>query len=97
MAAINQLTQAERIAETFGVVLGAASRCEQVTEERLNEVAAKARDAVMATANDDADAEAADELFSAALEAGRTAAESGKVDPEAVEIALSEMEQRLSV
>jgi len=97
MAAINQLTQAERIAETFGVVLGAASQCEQVTEERLNSVAAKAHDAVMATANDDADAESADELFSAALEAGRTAAENGKVDPESVEIALSEMEQRLSV
>ncbi len=69
MAANNQLTRAERIAETFGVVVGAASQCEQVNEERLNLVAAKARSAVLATANDDADAEAADELFSAAVEA----------------------------
>ncbi len=97
MAANNQLTRAERIAETFGVVVGAASQCEQVNEERLNLVAAKARDAVLATANDDADAEAADELFSAAVEAGRNAAESGKIDPESVENALSEMEQRLLV
>src|SRR5258706_9219446 len=97
MAADNRLTQAERIAETFGVVLGAASQCEQVSEERLNSVAAKAKHVVLANANDDADAEAAEELFSAAVEAGRTAAESGKIDPDSVEIALSEMEQRLSV
>ena len=97
MAAFNELTRAEKIAETFGVVLGAASQCGQVTEERLSLVAAKARDAVLATANDDADAEAADELFSAAVEAGRNAAESGKIDPDSVETALSEMEQRLAV
>jgi hypothetical protein len=36
-------------------------------------------------------------MFSAAVEAGRTAAESGKIDPESVETALSEIEQRLSV
>src|SRR5260221_4435835 len=97
MAASNRLSQAEKIAETLGVVLGAASQCEQVTEERLNSVAAKAKDAVLATANDDADAEAAEEMISAAVEAGRTAAESGKNDPESVETALSEIEQRLSV
>lgn len=97
MAAINNLTQAERIAETFGVVLGAASQCEQVTQERLNSVAVKARHAVLATATDAADAEAAEELFSAAVEAGRTAVESGKVDPESVETALNEMEVRLSL
>jgi thiazole synthase ThiGH ThiG subunit len=97
MAESVQMTQAERIAETFGVVLGAASQCEQVSEERLNAVAVKARNAVMATAHDAADAEAADELFSAAVDAGRVAAEGGKVDPDAVESALSEIEQRLSV
>jgi thiazole synthase ThiGH ThiG subunit len=96
MADDPQMTQAEKIAETFGVVLGAASQCEQVSEERLNAVALKARDAVMATAHDAADAEAAGELFSAAVDAGRMAAESGKVHPEAVESALSEIEQRLS-
>src|SRR6266851_2746363 len=97
MAASNPMTRAERIAETFGVVLGVASQCEKVTEERLNAVAAKARDAVMATATDEADAKAADELFSAAVEAGRMAAESGEVDPDSAETALTEMELRLSV
>jgi hypothetical protein len=97
MTADDNLTRAERIAETFGVVLGAASQCEQVSEERLNSVAVKARHAVLATATDAADAEAAEELFSAAVEAGRTAVESGKVDPGAVETALSEMEVRFSL
>jgi hypothetical protein len=97
MAESTQMTQAERIAETFGVVLGAASQCELASEERINALAVKARNAVMATAYDAADAEAADELFSAAGESGRTAAESGKVDPDAVETALNEIEQRLSV
>jgi thiazole synthase ThiGH ThiG subunit len=91
------MTRAEKIAETFGVVLGAASQCEQVTEERLNAVAVKARDVVITNATDADDAEAAEALFSAAVEAGRSAAESGKIDPDSVETAFGEMEQRLSV
>src|SRR5260370_21913913 len=97
MTKITQMTEAEKIAETFGVVLGAASQWERVSEERLNAVAVKARNAVMVTAHDEADAEAAEELFSAAVDAGRIAAEGGKVDSDAVESALSEIEQRLAV
>jgi hypothetical protein len=97
MVAGIQMTRAEQIAETFGVVLGAASQCEQVSEERLSAVAVKARDAVITSANDAADAEAAEALFSAAVEAGRAAAERGKVDPDSVESAFGEMEQQLSV
>jgi predicted metal-dependent HD superfamily phosphohydrolase len=96
MTSIKQLTEAERIAETLGVIVGAASCCEQVTEERLDSVVPKLRQLVLATANDGADAEAADERFSVALDAGRTAAESGKIDPEDAEAALSEMEVQLS-
>ena len=44
-----------------------------------------------------ADAEAAKEQFSVALEAGKSAAESGKIDPEHAEAALIELEQQLSV
>jgi hypothetical protein len=96
MASSNQLTQAERIAETFGMVLGAASYCDEVTDERLNSVAAKVKEVVLATANDEADAESAQERFSIAVEAGRTAVETGKIDPDAAEGALGEMEQELS-
>ena len=92
----NPMTRAERIAETFGVVLGAASQCEQVSEERLNAVAVRARDMMITSATDAKDAEAAEALFSAAVEAGRSAAEGGKVDPESVETAFGEMELRLT-
>ena len=44
MAASNPMTRAERIAETFGVVLGVASQCEQVTEERLKPFFAQQRE-----------------------------------------------------
>lgn len=92
----SQLTQAERVAETFGVVLGAASQCGRMTEERLSSIAVKMRDVVWATASDEADAEAANERFFAAVEAGMSAAESGKLDAETAETALSEIEERLS-
>ena len=44
-----------------------------------------------------ADAEAANEQFSAALEVGKTAAESWRIDPEQAEAALVELEEELSV
>ena len=89
------MTEAQQIAQTFGIVVGAASCCEQVTEERVNAVAVKLRELVAATADDDSDADLANEQFSAALEAGRTAVESGRIDAEQAEVALNELEQKL--
>jgi hypothetical protein len=97
MASINRMTETQQIAQTFGVIVGAASCCEQVTEERVNAVAAKLRQLVSATANDTADADAANAQFSAALDAGKTAVEIGKIDPEHAEAALAELEQQLEV
>jgi hypothetical protein len=97
MASTNRMTEAQQMAQTLGVVIGAASCCEQVTEERVNSVAVKLRELVSATADDRADAHAANEQFSAALEAGKTAVESGRIDPEHAEAALTELEQQLSV
>ena len=96
MASTNRITEAQQMAQTFGVVVGAASCCEQVTEERVNSVAAKLRQLVLATADDTADAREANEQFSAALEAGKTAVEIGRIDPENAEAALTELEQELS-
>ena len=90
------MTDAQQIAQTVGIVVGAASCCEQVTEERVNAVAIKLRELVAATADDDSDADLANEQFSAALEEGKTAVESGRIDPEQVEAALNELEQRLA-
>jgi len=90
------MTDAQQIAQTAGIVVGAASYCQQVTEERINAVAVKLRELVAATADDDTDADLANEQFSAALEMGKTAVESGRVTPERAEVALNELEEELS-
>jgi hypothetical protein len=92
----NRITDAQQIAQTVGIVVGAASCCEQVTEERVNAVAVKLRDLVAAAADDDLDADLANEQFSAALEEGKTAVENGRIDPEQAEAALNELELQLS-
>ena len=97
MSSSNRMTEALQIAQTLGIVVGAASCCEQATEERVNAVAVKLRDLVAAAAENDSDADLANEQFSAALEAGKTAVESGRIDPEQAEGALNELEEELSV
>jgi hypothetical protein len=97
MSFTNPLTEAQQIAEAVGVIIGAASHCDHVTEERLKSTADKLHRVVLSTALDDADARAASELFSVAVEAGRSAAERGKIDPEVAETALCEMEEQLAV
>jgi hypothetical protein len=96
MAPDNRMTEAKQMAQTLGVVIGAASCSEEVTEERVNSVAVKLRQLVSATADDAADASAADEEFCAAVEAGKIAVESGRINPERAEAALVELEQQLS-
>ena len=66
-----------------------------MTEERVNAVAIKLQELVAAAADDDSDADLANEQFSAALEEGKTAVESGRIDPEQAEVALNELEQQL--
>jgi len=95
MAATNPMTEAQQMAQTLGVVVGAASCCEEVTEERVNAVSAKLRQLVSMAADDAADADAANQQFSVALEAGKTAVGMGRIDPEHAETALTEIEQQL--
>ena len=75
MASSNRMTEAKQMAQTLGIVVGAASCCEEVTEERVSSVATKLRHLVSAAAGGTADADAADREFSAALEAGKTGRE----------------------
>ena len=96
MGSGNRMTEAQQIAQTLGIVVGAASCCEQVTEERVNAIAVKLRELVAATAEDDVDADLADEQFSAAVEEGKTAVERGRIDPNRAEVDLNELEQKLS-
>lgn len=95
--AAKPLSNAERIAEMFGLVVGAASLCDRVSEERLTTTAIKMKHVVLVAASDDAEAQAADQRFSVGLEAGRAAAEKGQIDPNKAEIALGEVEEQLTI
>jgi hypothetical protein len=55
MASSNRMTEAKQVAQTLGIVVGAASCCEEVTEERVNSVTTKLRQFVSATADDTAE------------------------------------------
>jgi len=51
MASSNHTTEARQMAHTLGIVVGAASCSEQVTDERVNSIAGKLRHLVATTAN----------------------------------------------
>ena len=46
MTSTNRMTDAQRMSQTLGVIIGAASCCEQVTEERVTTVAVKLKQLV---------------------------------------------------
>src|SRR5215472_1435873 len=71
MSSKNRMTEVQQIAQTLGIIVGAASCCEEVTGERVNAVAVKLRELVAATADDETDGDLANEQFSAGLEAGK--------------------------
>ena len=96
MSSTNRRTEAQQIAQTVGIIVGAASCCDQVTEERLNTVAVKLRKLVAATADDNVDADLANKRFAAALEVGKTAVESGQINLKQAEVALNDLEKELS-
>lgn len=95
MMSNTERTEAERTAEAVGVVIGAAFKCDSISEERLHSVVDKARDVVMAAAGDESEAAAAVGCFSAAFDTGKAAVETGKIKPEAAELAFRELEQEL--
>lgn len=89
------LSDAELMARTFGVVLGAASCSEQVSNERLDATADKMKTALSLVADSGRQAEAAHERFSAAVVAGRRAVRSGAIEDWAAENALRQIEDDL--
>src|ERR1700730_626360 len=97
MASSNYTTEAQQMAHTLGIVVGAASFSEHVTNDRVDSTAVKLSHLVSTTPTDPADADAANEQFSEAVEAGIMAVETGRIDPEHAEAALIELEQQLSV
>jgi hypothetical protein len=88
-------SRAEGLAEAMGVVVGAASNCDGVAEDRLNATVTRIGTLLSAAAVNEDDAEAARQSFHAGFAAGKEAVESGKVDRLAVETALNDLEESL--
>jgi hypothetical protein len=89
-------TQAEMMAQTFGMVLGAASCSGEVTNQRLDATAERMKTALTVAADNHRDAEAACERFSAAVVAGRRAVRQGTIEGWAAETALRKIEDDLA-
>jgi hypothetical protein len=89
-------SQTEMMARTFGIVLGAASCSEEVSNQRLDAAAEKMKTVLAVAADDPRDAEAARERFSAAIVAGRSAARRGAIEEWAAETALRKIEDDLA-
>lgn len=88
-------THAEMMAQTFGIVLGAASCSETVSNERLDATAVKMKTVLTVAASNEHDAEAAVDRFSAAVVAGRRAVKIGAIEDWAAETALRKIEDDL--
>jgi hypothetical protein len=88
-------THAEMMAQTFGIVLGAASCSDHVSNARLDTAAQKIKTVLSVAAGNEHDADAAVDRFSAAVVAGRRAVKQGAIEEWAAETALRKMEDDL--
>jgi hypothetical protein len=88
-------TQAEMMAQTFGMVLGAASCNDEVSNERLDVAAERMKTVLTVAADNGQDAAVARERFSAAVVAGRRAVKQGAIEEWAAETALRKLEDDL--
>ncbi|HVH81027.1 MAG TPA: hypothetical protein VM782_16640 [Stellaceae bacterium] len=88
-------SDAELMARTFGVVLGAASCHGVVSHERVDTVAGKMKSVLTVVAGNDREARAAYREFSSAIVAGRRAASEGEIQDWAAENALRQIEDDL--
>ena len=88
-------THAEMMAQSFGIVLGAASCSDHVSNERLDTAAQKMKTVLGVAAGNEHDADAAVDRFSAAVVAGRRAVRDGSIEEWAAETALRKIEDDL--
>jgi hypothetical protein len=89
-------TEAEGIAKSLGIVAGAASRCDWASKGRVTTAIIRIHTLVSAVAFDDADANSAQEQFSAGFAAGQAAIGNGEADSKWVREAFDELEELLA-
>ena len=88
-------SDAEMMARTFGVALGAASCSDNVSNDRLDAAAERMKSVLDAAASTTSEAEAAQDKFSASVVVGRQAVKNGAIAEFAAENALSQLEDDL--
>ena len=88
-------TEADRMAEEVGVIIGAACGCDSISKERLQSAVDRAVDLLMEAASDEAEAAIVVDRLKIAFGTGQAAVESEKVDPWQVEAAFIELERVL--
>lgn len=86
---------AEMMARTFGIILGAASCNEGVSHERLQAASAKMKSILAAAASNQDEEETACDRFFASVVIGRRAVQSGDLEDWAAANALRQLEDDL--
>lgn len=93
---VSSPAEIEIMAYNFGIVLGAASFGDEVSDERFNTVAKRVKTLLGEAAESRSNAELAYARFSAAVVAGRKAAEVGAIKEQAAKSALRQIEDDLT-
>ena len=89
-------TEIDIMAYNFGLVLGAASNGDDVSDERLDNIAKKIKVLLNEIAENRRNAEVACARFSAAIVTGRKAVRQGAIEEHAAEAALRQIELDLA-
>jgi hypothetical protein len=90
-----KLTDAESFSANAGRVLGAASECEDISDEQINKATSRIGDAIEHLISDDDELASAQEMFLQGITEGGEAIKSGSTDCRRAAAALAEMEHDL--
>src|SRR5258706_15852112 len=87
------LTDAEAFATAAGTVLGAASACDEIAEDRLSAISEKVALVIVSTVKDRSELASSQQLLTRSAGAGRGAVRRGQTDCESVELSLARLER----
>lgn len=88
-------TKAETFAAAAGEVLGAASACDKIEQDRLDTAAHRVGETVQDEVDDDDELTNAHDMFVDSVAAGRRSIASGDIDCDAAEARLTELERSI--
>jgi hypothetical protein len=88
-------TRAETFAAAAGQVLGAASACDKIGQDRLDSAAHQVGETVQGEVDDDDELTSAHDMFVDNVAAGRRSVASGDIDCDAADAKLAELERSI--